>query len=885
MDPRSLSVPRAGEAAGGPPLAPSAEVYRASLWPPLPDRPTGLAVYPRGKGSEGVLRSPPAGPHAAPPDRRDRGSTGLRMRPRWIPRVMAATGLAWCVFAVGCADGPSVADLSRFEPRLSLRLAASPGVPGVGGELPPIHRIRLTARIAGTSVPAGSTTVEVDPLASSWTVALDLNLPVGLPSVVEVWVELIRVVEGVERVEWSGKTEPIRIPPSGRAEVLEVQLVRGPPGNLGVTGIKIQGVPEALRRGKSVQLSASVTSQGSEGQPKVFWESLVPTVGSVSEDGRFQALGKGTARVVATAGRASDTVSFPVLPALAAVVVTPDSVVVESLGATATFAARVVDEEGGAVGGEAVNWSASPAGVVESVGPGAFRALRVGVVTVRAQSVSEPQLAGMARLVVSQVPRRVAVTPETAVVAGVGGKVQFSAVALDGNGNPVPEARFRWTTSDGGVAVVDSAGLATAVGVGEARIRAETLPPGASGGSGVVGEGRLSVPNLVGRVVDAETGAPLAGAKVEVRSSSGAAGASATSVRSGGGWGGVGSPAGGLAFPSGLSSTPTPGVSDAEGRFFLPYLAPGPYDLEVSAAGYQTVVYWGAQAASGTLTTLETIPLVKGGTGSGAIEGAVINAVTGARVGGVSVALRSGMNRRAGETVAVRTTGSDGRFSFSGIPSGTYTLTASGAGFAEGSRTTVSLPGKTSVGQDVVVNPTGGAAPSQLRIVLTWGSDPPDLDAHLFGPLAGGGRFHVYWAELGSLETPPFAVLDLDDQDGQGPETITALIQTSGPYRFFVHNYTHHQWFPPLHPSQHLANSGARVDVYLGSSLLRTFHVPSGGGTLWEVFTFENGVLTPVNTLTYCLPGNWDAGECRVPTPSPAPVAVPHPPARKGGGR
>src|SRR2546429_8458086 len=48
-----------------------------------------------------------------------------------------------------------------------------------------------------------------------------------------------------------------------------------------------------------------------------------------------------------------------------------------------------------------------------------------------------------------------------------------------------------------------------------------------------------------------------------------------------------------------------------------------------------------------------------------------------------------------------------------------------------------------------------------------------------------------------------------------------------------------------------LATSGARVDVYRGSSLITSFFPPPQDGTLWTVFELQGEQLTAVNTVTY----------------------------------
>ena len=61
----------------------------------------------------------------------------------------------------------------------------------------------------------------------------------------------------------------------------------------------------------------------------------------------------------------------------------------------------------------------------------------------------------------------------------------------------------------------------------------------------------------------------------------------------------------------------------------------------------------------------------------------------------------------------------------------------------------------------------------EVRIILTWGSNPSDMDSHLLTPEIDSVNFHISYSNRGSSESAPFVVLDLDDVDGFGPETIT----------------------------------------------------------------------------------------------------------------
>ena len=83
-----------------------------------------------------------------------------------------------------------------------------------------------------------------------------------------------------------------------------------------------------------------------------------------------------------------------------------------------------------------------------------------------------------------------------------------------------------------------------------------------------------------------------------------------------------------------------------------------------------------------------------------------------------------------------------------------------------------------------------GMKSGQIRIVLTWGLEPADLDAHLEGRLPDGKRFHIFFQQKGDLKSREFVNLDVDAKDGKGPETITVLGVLPGSYHYFVHDYT-----------------------------------------------------------------------------------------------
>ena len=129
-----------------------------------------------------------------------------------------------------------------------------------------------------------------------------------------------------------------------------------------------------------------------------------------------------------------------------------------------------------------------------------------------------------------------------------------------------------------------------------------------------------------------------------------------------------------------------------------------------------------------------------------------------------------------------------------------------------------------------------------MRIVLNWGASPADLDSHLAFPAS-----HIYWQKkVGKAGTD--SNLDVDDVDGFGPETITITKNHSGEsYVYAVHDFTHNS----SPDSNGLGNSQAKVLVYIGQSLVRSYYVPQKVGNLWTVFRITpEGEFQDINTMT-----------------------------------
>jgi uncharacterized protein YfaP (DUF2135 family) len=126
-----------------------------------------------------------------------------------------------------------------------------------------------------------------------------------------------------------------------------------------------------------------------------------------------------------------------------------------------------------------------------------------------------------------------------------------------------------------------------------------------------------------------------------------------------------------------------------------------------------------------------------------------------------------------------------------------------------------------------------------LRVVLNWGADPEDLDSHIVFP-----DNHIYFSEMTGTD----ALLDVDDTTSYGPETITIKRKHEGDrYVYAVHDFSNRE-----NPSSKmLSASAAKVFVYVGQTLIRTYYVPQNkAGNLWVVFAItEAGEFQDFNVI------------------------------------
>lgn len=231
--------------------------------------------------------------------------------------------------------------------------------------------------------------------------------------------------------------------------------------------------------------------------------------------------------------------------------------------------------------------------------------------------------------------------------------------------------------------------------------------------------------------------------------------------------------------------------------------------------------------------------------GEGDLEATVVNAVTGDPIEDADVILHeAGSEPCSGAKVDSTTTNGDGQMAFENVPAGFYHLSIeAGKEFISICRTNILILGDRTTGLGVGMSPI--LEPGELRIILTWGEDPSDLDSHLWLPK--DDPFHICFVEEGDAGSFPFAFLDLDDTSSFGPETVTIIEPQEGTYTYAVHNFS-----DEFGGDTPINESGGHVEVFGEDGFIASFDAPtSGDGFWWHVFDLnaETGQVTGVNQI------------------------------------
>ena len=291
---------------------------------------------------------------------------------------------------------------------------------------------------------------------------------------------------------------------------------------------------------------------------------------------------------------------------------------------------------------------------------------------------------------------------------------------------------------------------------------------------------------------------------------------------------------------SGVNVTATAGsdahssTTDSNGNFSFKDLLPNTYKLKIEKDSY-TAVEAEVSPSKGETVFIGQVNMVPSGDGSiYNFNGELINAINGVEISNALIEIHSGYQSPNGALVQEFYTDGDGEYNTT-LETGYYTLVVKKSGYI--TRETNVLIWDDNVTQGLTLSPVL-AASEEMRITLTWGEKPSDLDAHLAVMNGADRSEHIYFSNKQNVDNS--IVLDRDDAQSYGPETITvSSVDSNLVYKFYVHEYAS----DIFSAGQEVSRSSATVTVDTKSNSY-VFNVPNGNGTAWKVFEISNGMVT-----------------------------------------
>jgi len=341
---------------------------------------------------------------------------------------------------------------------------------------PPIALVRISPP-AGNVIVGGTLTLQGEALDGTGAVLPNRPLEWATSAAAVATVNVAGIVTGVAVGQAT-----ISATGEGKTGTSIVTVLPSP-----VVSITVLPDGGSLPAGGTMVLTA--TPRDAAGQPltgrTVEWRSSNDAVATVSAAGLLTALAAGTVTITVSAPGAgpngttpSTSVNVTVLiePVASAVIVpSPASV---QVGQTVNLTVNLLDGDGEPLSaiGRTITWSSGNAAVASVNSSGTVTGVAVGSATVTATITTPGQLAAVqanVQLTVSNQPvASVVIAPDPAIVH-VGYARQFTAVARDAAGQPLPGRTILWTSSSQGIATVEAAsGVVGGVSQGNVEIRA-----------------------------------------------------------------------------------------------------------------------------------------------------------------------------------------------------------------------------------------------------------------------------------------------------------------------------------------------------------------------------------------------------------------------------
>jgi uncharacterized protein YjdB len=244
-----------------------------------------------------------------------------------------------------------------------------------------------------------------------------------------------------------------------------------PTGTGGVEAVVITPSTLSVGVGGIDSLSAiAIGAGGTAVTTTIAWQSLAPTIATVTGTGKVTGIVPGTARVIASAGGRADTVEVQVYGALQAITVTIDRPVIKSSDTTRVRA--VGRDLGGRIVPITPEWSVSDQTVALVAPNGLVLGLRYDANTPIFATVNG--ISGFATVaVVPSEVKSVGVRPDAATIS-LGTTLLLRATVTDEFDVEVTDRQVVWTSTNTDVITVSGTGQLLAVSPGTATVRAST---------------------------------------------------------------------------------------------------------------------------------------------------------------------------------------------------------------------------------------------------------------------------------------------------------------------------------------------------------------------------------------------------------------------------
>ena len=282
----------------------------------------------------------------------------------------------------------------------------------------------------------------------------------------------------------------------------------------------------------------------------------------------------------------------------------------------------------------------------------------------------------------------------------------------------------------------------------------------------------------------------------------------------------------------------------SDGRFLFRDCNPGMYTLRVEKEGYESYEQNLLVDEETQGSSTQMIGLVPESGQTGTVKGYIRDSVNTMGISQITIRVRKGFYNygEIGKEDVVMTIQTDvyGGYRLTDLPAGYYCMEMMDESDREDKYMLSYVNffvagGMTRNNENYYLSQSVGSG--EMRIVLTWGNRPYDLDSHA---VFWNGELY-YRNESIYLGNVMVASLDRDDTDGEGPETVTVDTNKSGSFRYFVYNFSKDS-------VTGLARSNAVVWVYRSGYQPKMYTVPLDlTGYTWNVFRYDSSTNQIIN--------------------------------------